>query len=61
MRINPDWQKQKNVCCFFCGNTKSVKYEVDLNNVYGNRVLTVDACNKCALLFYGNTEKGGAE
>lgn len=68
MKLKPDWQKENNICCYFCGTTRSVKYEIDLLNVYGDRVLTVDACNKCALLsdhlFYSvviPTEKGGEE
>ena len=61
MKVKPNWQKEKNTCCYFCGTTRSVKYEVDLRNVYGGRVLTVDACNKCALLFEHTTEKVGAK
>ena len=61
MKLKPDWQKENNTCCYFCGTTRSVKYEIDLLNVYGDRVLTVDACNKCALLNDHPTEKGGVE
>ncbi len=39
----PEWQK-KNFRCHFCGETKSVKYEM---NVDGNNVCV---CNKCVLL-----------
>lgn len=48
-KITPisNWQSKKNVCCYFCGETRSVKYTVDLLNIYGDRVLTVDACNGC--------------
>ena len=35
MKIKPDWQNKKNTCCYFCGTTRSVKYEIDLLNVYG--------------------------
>ena len=61
MKIKPDWQKENYTCCYFCGTTRSVKYEIDLLNVYGDRVLTVDACNKCALLNDHPTEKGGVQ
>lgn len=54
---NPKWLENKNVCCYFCGETRSVKYKVDLYNANGERVLTVDACNRCVLLL---DEKGGA-
>ena len=57
--LNPKWRENNNVCCYFCGETRSVKYLVDLPNIYGERALTVDACNRCALLM--NNEKGGAE
>ena len=48
---NPDWHKNENVCCHFCGKTKSVKYKVHLPNYFGERALTVNACNKCVLQF----------
>lgn len=55
-KLNPKWRENKNRCCYFCGETRSVKYFVDLPNIYGERVLTVDACNKCILLI---NKKGG--
>jgi|GEM_PF-2232387 len=46
---NPKWrERNKNVCCYFCGETRSVKYTADLHNIFGERVLTVDVCNRCA-------------
>ena len=54
--LNPQWKQNKNTCCYFCGETRSVKYLVDLPNIYGERVLTVDACNRCTLLL---NVKGG--
>ena len=50
VKYNPSWQENKNVCCYFCGEMRSVKYTADLCNVFGKRVLTVDVCNCCALL-----------
>ena len=55
--LNPKWRESKNNCCYFCGETRSVKYLVDLPNIYGERALTVDACNRCVLLL---NAKGGA-
>ena len=53
IRENPQWKENKNVCCYFCGTTKGVEYFVDLPNVNGERVLTVDACGCCAMLMDG--------
>jgi hypothetical protein len=47
VKYNTNWRENKNICCYFCGETRSVKYTVDLRNIYGDRVLTVDACNRC--------------
>lgn len=47
LTYNPKWRENKNVCCYFCGETRSVKYTVDLCNHSGERVLTVDVCNRC--------------
>lgn len=58
IKFNPNWRENKNVCCYFCGDTRSVKYTVDLCSSDGERVLTVDACNRCVLLL---DKKGGAE
>ena len=59
VKYNPFWRENKDRCCYFCGNTRSVKYTVDLLNVFGGRVLTVDVCNLCVLLI--SDEKGGSE
>ena len=57
---NPNWaHKNKNTCCYFCGETRSVKYVVDLYNPYGSRALTVDCCNRCALML--DTDKNTGE
>jgi hypothetical protein len=58
LKYNPEWKKEENVCCCFCGNSRSVKYLVDLLNPFGERVLTVDACNKCALYLFVDKKKG---
>lgn len=49
VKYNPYWKEEKNTCCYFCGEMRSVKYTVDLCNVFGKRILTVDACNRCVL------------
>ena len=54
VKIIPNW-KEKNLMCHFCGETRSVKYTVyfedyDLHDY-------VPCCNKCALMFLGNSEK----
>lgn len=49
IKYNPDWEKRPyKVCCYFCGETRRVKYIADLCNLNGERVLTVDVCNRCA-------------
>lgn len=40
--------------------TRSVKYTVDLCNHSGERVLTVDVCNRCTYKV-AKRKKGGAE
>lgn len=57
VKYNPKWREEKNNCCYFCGETRSVKYLVDLYNINDERVLTVDACNRCVLaLDWSDTE-----
>jgi hypothetical protein len=59
VRYNPNWTHRKNDCCYFCGETRSVKYIVNLFNENGERVLTVDACNRCVPLLM--MRKDGAD
>ena len=61
IRPNPNWRENKNRCCYFCGETRSVKYLVDLPNIYGERVLTVDACNRCALLLINENKSNNSD
>ena len=56
VRLNPNRDANKNHCCCFCGLTRSVKYLVDLHTIYGERVLTVEACNRCVLLLNSNID-----
>lgn len=49
VKFNPFWREEKNTC-YFCNKTRSVKYIVDLCDVFGGKVLTVDVCNRCVLL-----------
>lgn len=59
IKYNPAWRESKNTCCYFCGETRSVKYIADLCNYFGKRVLTVDVCNRCAPKL--NRHKGGEQ
>ena len=61
IRPNPNWRENKNRCCCFCGETRSVKYLVDLPNIYGERALTVDACNRCALLLINENKSNNSD
>ena len=56
MKIIPNW-KEKKLRCHFCGETRSVKYTVYLEEYEFHD--DVPCCNKCALLFDHPTEKGG--
>ena len=47
MKIIENWQ-DKELKCHFCGETKSVKYEV-LTLVKNQGLKTVCACNLCVL------------
>lgn len=48
MKIIPNW-KEKKLRCHFCGETRSVKYTVYLEEYEFHD--DVPCCNKCALLF----------
>lgn len=47
MKIIENWQ-DKNLKCHFCGETRSVKYEV-ITLVKDEGLKSVCACNKCVL------------
>lgn len=47
MNLISDWAN-KNLQCHFCGETRSVKYEV-ITHVKNEGLKTVCACNKCVL------------
>lgn len=50
MKLLKDWPN-RSYRCFFCGETRSVKYEVEIiDPVIGNKPTLVCACNKCVLL-----------
>lgn len=46
MKYIEDWVNKRNKC-HFCGETRSVKYQVEI--MTNNGMKTVCACNKCAL------------
>ena len=48
MKLIPNWQRE-NLRCYFCGDTRSVKYELEIHGFTGNFPKVVCACNKCAL------------
>ena len=47
MKLIPDW-RNKNPRCHFCGETRSVKYEV-VTLVKNEGLKKVYACNSCVL------------
>lgn len=50
MTYIPNWQ-YKNLKCYFCGETRSVKYIIDINDpIINNKCTEVFCCNKCALM-----------
>jgi hypothetical protein len=49
MRLIPSWNT-KQLTCYFCGETRSVKYEFELHDFESDSLKTVCACNKCALI-----------
>lgn len=48
MKIIPAGLRQ-GLTCYFCGETRSVKYELEIHGFTGDFPKTVCACNKCAL------------
>ena len=48
MKLIPDWQN-KNLTCHFCGETRSVKYELEIHDFESDTPKVVCVCNKCAL------------
>ena len=48
MRLIPNWRNQK-LECYFCGETRSVKYNVTVIEDNCNKHRTACACNLCAL------------
>ena len=54
MKLIKDWQN-KPYRCYFCGEKRSVKYEVEISDpvIDSNKPTWVCACNKCALLMGG--------
>lgn len=48
MKLIPNWQ-YRNLTCHFCGETRSVKYELEIHDFESNIPKVVCACNKCAL------------
>lgn len=49
LKLIPDWNK-KNLKCYFCEESKSVKYEMEIiNPVIDSKPTKVCVCNKCAL------------
>ena len=55
MKIVPNWQN-KNVRCYFCGETRSVKYTVCIEEYDYHD--TVYCCNQCALRFQKKYTEG---
>lgn len=51
MNIIPNW-KERNLRCHFCGETRSVKYEIEVfDPVIDSKPSNVCMCNKCALRY----------
>lgn len=51
MQLIANW-RNKNLKCYFCGETRSVKYTVEIfNPVISDNSTKVCCCNKCAPLF----------
>lgn len=48
MKLIPNWST-KQLTCYFCGITKSVKYELEIHDFASDFPKTVCVCNKCAL------------
>lgn len=47
MKLIPDWHL-KHLTCSLCGETQSVKYELELYDFESNIPRVVYVCNKCA-------------
>ena len=48
-KLIASWEK-KDLTCYMCGSTQSVKYEVEIYDpVLDNKPSMVCMCNKCAL------------
>lgn len=48
MNLIPNWNKKK-LTCHFCGETRSVKYEIEIHDFDSDSPKTVCVCNKCVL------------
>ena len=61
-RFIPNWIN-KNLKCHFCGDTKSVKYEMKLANTESpGNFISVPVCNRCILFHdYSILETEGLE
>lgn len=46
-KLIPDW-RQKNLKCYFCGETRSVKYSMTIFDPASNKEIKICVCNKCA-------------
>jgi hypothetical protein len=55
IKLIPDWQN-RNIRCYFCGSSKSVKYEKRIFDpvLDDTKPSTVYVCNRCALLRSGS-------
>ena len=54
MKYIENWQN-KDLRCHFCGQTKSVKYTVELTEYEGTK--EVPCCNRCVLRFGGGSDE----
>lgn len=56
MKIISNWEK-KNLRCYFCGETRSVKYKKEIfDPVVNSKPTEVCICNKCALRNAGDKQ-----
>lgn len=54
MKLIENWQN-KNLRCYICDTTASVKYEVEVfDSVQSNKAVKICICNKCVSLFMNN-------
>lgn len=56
IRYNPNWLQNKGARCYFCGETRSVKYFAEMINEDGKWVMIMDACNRCAAFWLTRKE-----